>query len=126
MRLKDYLNINKMQLTSYENITQDNIIFNDSKEYKVKDSKIKYKRIPIEIKYTNKKKGPLVIETPVLFSFGVNEKKNQDTKKVFFFFFLIIYLRHFIITLLTYKAYRYMITLLLYSNYLTVQIYNTE
>ena len=71
-----------MQLTSYENITQDNIVFNDSKEYKVKDSKIKYKRIPIEIKYTNKKKGPLVIETPVLFSFGVNEKKNQDTKKL--------------------------------------------
>ena len=71
-----------MQLTSYENITQDNIIFNDSKEYKVKDSKIKYKRIPIEIKYANKKKGPLVIETPVLFSFGVNEKKNQDTKKL--------------------------------------------
>ena len=69
-----------MQLSSYENLTQDNIIFNDSKEYKVKDSKIKYKRIPIEIKYPNKKKGALVIETPVLFSFGVNEKKNQDTK----------------------------------------------
>ena len=27
---------------------------------------------------------------------------------------------------LQYKAYRYMITLLLYSNYLTIQIYNTE
>ena len=71
-----------MQLSSYKNITQDNIVFNNSKEYKVKDSKIKYKRIPIEIKYPNKKKGPLVIETPVLFSFGVNEKKNQDTKKL--------------------------------------------
>ena len=71
-----------MQLSSYENITQENIIFNEAKEYKVKDSKIKYKRIPIEVKYLNGKKGPLVIETPVLFSFGVNEKKNQETNKL--------------------------------------------
>ena len=71
-----------MQLSSYENITQENIIFNEAKEYKVKDSKIKYKRIPIEVKYLNGKKGPLVVETPFLFSFGVNEKKNQDTNKL--------------------------------------------
>ena len=71
-----------MQLSSYENLTQDNIIFKEAKEFKVKDSKIKYKRIPIEIKYSNGKKGPLVIETPFLFSFGVTEKKNQDTKKL--------------------------------------------
>ena len=71
-----------MQLSSYENLTQDNIIFKESKEFKVKDSKIKYKRIPIEIKYSNGKKGPLVIETPFLFSFGVSEKKNQETKKL--------------------------------------------
>ena len=71
-----------MQLSSYENITQENIIFNEAKEYKVKDSKIKYKRIPIEVKYPSNKKGPLVIETPVLFSFGVNEKKNQETGKL--------------------------------------------
>ena len=71
-----------MQLSTYENITQENIIFNGAKEYKVKDSKIKYKRIPIEVKYPNNKKGPLVIETPVLFSFGVNEKKNQETNKL--------------------------------------------
>ena len=71
-----------MQLSSYENINQENIIFNEPKEYKVKDSKIKYKRIPIEIKYPNKKKGPLVVETPFLFSFGVNEKKNQETNKL--------------------------------------------
>ena len=71
-----------MQLSSYENITQENIIFNEAKEYKVKDSKIKYKRIPIEVKYPNNKKGPLVVETPFLFSFGVNEKKNQETNKL--------------------------------------------
>ena len=71
-----------MQLTSYENLTPDNIIFKEAKEYKVKDSKIKYKRIPIEVKYTNGKKGQLIIETPLLFSFVVNEKKNQETKKL--------------------------------------------
>ena len=71
-----------MQLSSYENITQDNIIFNEAKEFKVKDSKIKYKRIPIEVKYPNGKKGALVVETPFLFSFGVNEKKNQETNKL--------------------------------------------
>ena len=71
-----------MQLSSYENINQENIIFNQAKEFKVKNSKIKYKRIPIEVKYPNGKKGALVIETPLLFSFGVNEKKNQETNKL--------------------------------------------
>ena len=71
-----------MQLSSYENITQENIIFNETKEYKVKDSKIKYKRIPIEIKYSNGKKGAVVLESPVLFSFGVSEKKNQETGRL--------------------------------------------
>ena len=71
-----------MQLSSYENITQENIIFNEPKEYKVKDSKIKYKRIPIEVKYPNNKKGPLVVETPFLFSFGVSENKDRKTGKL--------------------------------------------
>ena len=71
-----------MQLSSYENITQENIIFNQAKEFKVKNSKIKYKRIPIEVKYPNGNKGALVVESPVLFSFGVNEKKNQETNKL--------------------------------------------
>ena len=71
-----------MQITSYEDLTPDNIIFNEPKEYKVKDSKTRYKRIPIEVKYPNGKKGQLIIETPLLFSFGVNEKKNQETNKL--------------------------------------------
>ena len=71
-----------MQLSSYENITQENIIFNEPKEYKVKDSKIKYKRIPIEVKYPNGKKGALVVETPFLFSFGVSENKDQKTGRL--------------------------------------------
>ena len=71
-----------MQLSSYDHLTPENIVFNEAKEYKIKDSKIKYKRIPIEVKYPNGKKGPLVIETPVLFSFGVSEKKTQETNKL--------------------------------------------
>ena len=71
-----------MQLTSYEDLTADNIIFKEAKEYRVKDSEIKYKRIPVEAKYPNGKKGALIIETPLLFSFGVNKKKNQETGKL--------------------------------------------
>ena len=44
---------------------------------------------------------------------------------VFLFFFKLIHLNHWS-TLLLYEAYRYTITLLLYSNYLTILIYNTE
>ena len=71
-----------MQLSSYDRLTPENIIFNEPKEFKVKDSKIKYKRIPIEVKYPNGKKGALVTKTPLLFSFGVSEKKNQETGKL--------------------------------------------
>ena len=67
-----------MELSSYKNINQENIKFNEAKEYSVKDSDKSYKRIPIEIKYTSKTKGPLVVETPFLFSFGVS--KNLDKK----------------------------------------------
>ena len=71
-----------MQLTRPDNVTKNKIIFNDAKEYKVRDSKIKYKRIKIETVYLNSKKGDLVIETPFLFSFGVNENKSQETNKL--------------------------------------------
>ena len=63
-----------MQLTSYESLTPDNIIFSEAKEYKVKDSKIKYKRIPIEAKYPNGKKGSLIIV-------NVNEKNERKREK---------------------------------------------
>ena len=71
-----------MLLSSYDKLTPNNIIFKEAKEYKVKDSKIKCKRIGIETKYPNGKKGALIIETPLLFSFGVNEKMNQETRKL--------------------------------------------
>ena len=71
-----------MQLTRPDNLTKNKIIFNDAKEYKVKDSTLKYKLIKIETVYPNGKKGDFVIETPILFSFGVNAKKSQETNKL--------------------------------------------
>ena len=71
-----------MQLSRYENLTPNNIIFKEAKEYKVKDLKLKYKRIQIETKYPNGNKGALIIEKPLLFSFGVNEKRSQETNKL--------------------------------------------
>lgn len=71
-----------MQLTSIQANSSQSIIFCEAKEYKVKDTKIKYKRIPIETVYPNGERGSYVIETPFLFSFGVNEKKNQETNKL--------------------------------------------
>ena len=71
-----------MQLSSFENITEDNIIFQTAKKYKVPNSKIKYERIKIERKLKNGKTTPLVVETPFLFSFGISERKDQETNKI--------------------------------------------
>ena len=75
-----------MQLTSYENLIKENILFHEAKDYKGNDSKFKYQRIKIETKYPSGKKGDLIIETPFLFSFGVNEKKSQETDKLIGYF----------------------------------------
>ena len=71
-----------MQLSSFENITEDNIVFQTAKKHKVPNSKIKYERIKIERKLPNGKTTPLVVETPFLFSFGISERKDQETNKV--------------------------------------------
>lgn len=71
-----------MQLTKIENLSKENIIFHETKEYSVNNSTLKYKRIKIETSYSNGNKGPLVIETPLLFSFGVTERKNQETDQL--------------------------------------------
>ena len=71
-----------MQLSSFETITEDNIVFQTAKKHKVPNSKIKYQRIKIERKLPNGKLTPLVVETPFLFSFGISERKDQETNKV--------------------------------------------
>ena len=44
-----------MQLSSIENITEDNIVFHNAKKHKVPNSKTKYERIKIEKKLPNVK-----------------------------------------------------------------------
>ena len=56
-----------MQLSAYDHLTKDTVIFKEAKESKVKDSNIKYKRIPIEIKYQNNKKRPTCNRNPISF-----------------------------------------------------------
>ena len=71
-----------MQLSSFENITEDNIIFQTAKKFKIPNSKMKYERIKIERKLPNGKTTPLVVATPFLFSFGISERKDQETNKI--------------------------------------------
>lgn len=71
-----------MQLSNLENLSKENILSHEAKEYSVNNSKLKYKRIKIEANYSNWKNGPLVVETPFLFCFGVNERKNQETDQL--------------------------------------------
>ena len=71
-----------MQLTKIENLSKENLIFLEAKEYSVNNSRLKDKRIKIESKYSNKKNNSLLIETPLLFSFGVTERKNQETDQL--------------------------------------------
>ena len=71
-----------MQLPSFENITEENIVFQTAKKHKVPNSKIKYQRIKIERKLPDGKTTPLVVETPFLFSFGISERKDQETNKI--------------------------------------------
>ena len=71
-----------MQLSKLENRTKENIVFYEPKEFQLRNSNIKYKRIKIETKLPNGKTSPLVLETPFLFSFGVSERKNQETNQL--------------------------------------------
>ena len=71
-----------MQLSSFENITEDNIVFQAAKKFKIPNSKMKYERIKIEMKLPNGKTTPLVVATPFLFSFGISERKDQETNKI--------------------------------------------
>ena len=43
---------------------------------------MKYERIKIEMKLPNGKTTPLVVATPILFSFGISERKDQETNKI--------------------------------------------
>ena len=72
-----------MQLKSPSDICcKENLIFHVPVQYNVKNTKLEYERIKIETPYPNNKQGPLVIESPLLFSFGVNERRDKLTNKL--------------------------------------------
>ena len=71
-----------MQLSKLENLSKENIVFHEPKDFQIRNTNIKYRRINIETKLPNGKLSPLVIETPFLFSFGVSEQKNQETNRL--------------------------------------------
>ena len=44
--------------------------------FKIKNTTVNYKQLKIEVKYPENKQGPLILESPFLFSFGVSERKD--------------------------------------------------
>ena len=60
-----------MQLTKPSQVRKESVIFREPKIDKHGNEIIK-----IQTKYDNNKLGPLVIETPFLFSFGVNKRAS--------------------------------------------------
>ena len=66
-----------MQLTKPSSLRKESVIFLESKTDKHGNESIKINTV-----YSNNKPGPLVIETPFLFSFGVNERKSQETDEI--------------------------------------------
>ena len=69
-----------MQLSKLKNLSKENIVFHEPKDFQFRNSNIKYKRIKIETKLPNGKTSPLVLETPFLFSFGLSA--DEKIKKL--------------------------------------------
>lgn len=74
--------MSEIQLTSASGYNTNNMIFSPAQSGAVKDTTIKFRRIPISTKYPNGTVGDLIFSTERLFSFGVCENINPDTKKV--------------------------------------------
>ena len=50
-----------MQLSRFENISKENIVFHEPKDFQLRNTNIKYQRIKIERKLPNGKTTPLVL-----------------------------------------------------------------
>lgn len=70
------------QLTLATNYDVNNMIFSVPQENKIPQSTFTYKRINISTKNADGSIGDLVIRTPPLFSFGVQESKSLNEPKV--------------------------------------------
>ena len=71
----------QIQLTYPKKFNDNNMIFGTPVGGAVKDTSIKFRRIPISYKYDNGNTGDLIVPTSRLFSFGVCENIDPTTKK---------------------------------------------
>jgi hypothetical protein len=79
-----------VQLSNPTNYNTDNMIFSTPLSGNVKDTTIKFRRIPIQTKYPDGSVGDLILPTERLFSFGVCENISPETKKSNGFVFPIV------------------------------------
>lgn len=70
------------QLTKVSGYNVNNMIFSEPQENKIPNSTFSYKRINISTRNNNGTIGDLVLQTPTLFSFGVQENINPETQEV--------------------------------------------
>ena len=71
-----------MQLTPINKIKKQNLIFHPPKDLKIKNTDVNYKRLKLEVKYPENKQGPLILESPFLFSFSVSERKDLKSDEL--------------------------------------------
>ena len=70
------------QLTTVSNYDVSRMIFSIPQESKIPNSSFSYKRININTVNDDNTVGELILKTPYLFSFGVQENRNPETKEV--------------------------------------------
>lgn len=70
------------QLTNVENYSEDKLVFSDVDVIKIPNSSLSFKRININYKNNDGTVGKLIIPTPEIFSFGLQENISQQTNQV--------------------------------------------
>lgn len=70
------------QLTDVSNYNVNRMIFNQSQKNTIPNSVLTYQRINISSRNEDGTVGDLILKTPMLFSFGVQESKSMETKEI--------------------------------------------
>lgn len=71
-----------MSLTTTENYKSSNLTLSKPESCSVAKTDMKYKRINIQIKNADGSFGDLLIETPLVYTFGVSESKSVESQEV--------------------------------------------
>lgn len=70
------------QLTDVSNYNVNRMIFSQSQKNTIPNSVLTYQRININSRNEDGTVGDLILKTPMLFSFGVQESKSMETKEI--------------------------------------------